>query len=34
MLMRWKSKKVKSKVVHVLNLIKHYAMKACGGVDV
>jgi hypothetical protein len=24
----------KSKVVSVLNLIKHYAMKAYGGVDV
>jgi hypothetical protein len=29
-----KRKKVKSKVVPVLNLIKHYAMKAYGGVDV
>jgi hypothetical protein len=26
--------KVKGKVVSVLNLIKHYAMKAYGGVDV
>jgi hypothetical protein len=26
--------KVKGKVVPVLNLIKHYAMKAYGGVDV
>jgi hypothetical protein len=25
--------KVKGKVVPVLNLIKHYAMKAYGGVD-
>jgi hypothetical protein len=27
-------KKKKGKVVPVLNLIKHYAMKAYGGVDV
>jgi hypothetical protein len=27
-------KKIKGKVVPVLNLIKHYAMKAYGGVDV
>jgi hypothetical protein len=26
--------KIKGKVVPVLNLIKHYAMKAYGGVDV
>jgi hypothetical protein len=26
--------KVKGKVVPMLNLIKHYAMKAYGGVDV
>jgi hypothetical protein len=26
--------RVKGKVVPVLNLIKHYAMKAYGGVDV
>jgi hypothetical protein len=30
----WERSKVKSKVVPVLNLIKHYAMKAYGGVDV
>jgi hypothetical protein len=29
-----KTVKVKGKVVPVLNLIKHYAMKAYGGVDV
>jgi hypothetical protein len=29
-----KGKKGKGKVVAVLNLIKHYAMKAYGGVDV
>jgi hypothetical protein len=30
----YKVKKGKGKVVPVLNLIKHYAMKAYGGVDV
>jgi hypothetical protein len=30
----WRLHKGKGKVVPVLNLIKHYAMKAYGGVDV
>jgi hypothetical protein len=32
--LNWKKMKVKGKVVPVLNLSKHYAMKAYGGVDV